>query len=304
MWNGCVYKHKTSGPRTKGSASSSSPSARAASGGLANSSGAYGYYPTETHRAGTTLTDAARLWEARQRLDVWLTPSAGVFNDTEGPASWLERRERLKESKKNGNGAGMPLSVASQLWATPRASPNENRGTKQKPSAVAGKHGRDLPGDAADWAQLWATPTSRDWKDGACKDANVPTNMLLGRQAAWWDGPSNGLPSQEMTKAGRCTSKDTPVLSPRFVEALMNFPIGFSDIEPIDSQRSEMRASLSKPPLPSESSPNVLAFSGDDTGAPSVRITGSSEEVVVASGWKWAGSMKDFVDLDECFGAS
>lgn len=31
------------------------------------------------------------------------------------------------------------------------------------------------------------TPTTRDWKDGACADSNVPTNGLLGRQAvrAW-----------------------------------------------------------------------------------------------------------------------
>ena len=33
----------------------------------------------------------------------------------------------------------------------------------------------------------WMTPTTRDWKDGACADSNVPTNGLLGRQAvrAW-----------------------------------------------------------------------------------------------------------------------
>jgi len=30
--------------------------------------------------------------------------------------------------------------------------------------------------------KFWATPTSRDHKDGACADANVPTNALLGRQ--------------------------------------------------------------------------------------------------------------------------
>ncbi len=29
----------------------------------------------------------------------------------------------------------------------------------------------------------WATPTARDGKDGACQDADVPTNGLLGRQA-------------------------------------------------------------------------------------------------------------------------
>jgi len=28
---------------------------------------------------------------------------------------------------------------------------------------------------------VWPTATSRDWKDGACAEANVPTNGLLGR---------------------------------------------------------------------------------------------------------------------------
>ena len=36
----------------------------------------------------------------------------------------------------------------------------------------------------------WPTPTSRDHKDGACQDQDVPTNALLGRSAARWDCPS------------------------------------------------------------------------------------------------------------------
>lgn len=36
----------------------------------------------------------------------------------------------------------------------------------------------------------WMTPTTRDWKDGACADSDVPTNGLLGRQAVrTWPTP-------------------------------------------------------------------------------------------------------------------
>ena len=54
----------------------------------------------------------------------WPTPNAKVSNFGERPLSWLRRRERLKEKKYNGNGAGMPLAIAVQIgpgW--PSASP-------------------------------------------------------------------------------------------------------------------------------------------------------------------------------------
>lgn len=43
------------------------------------------------------------------------TPSASVANDGEGPETWLARRERVKLTAKNGNGMGMPLTIASIL---------------------------------------------------------------------------------------------------------------------------------------------------------------------------------------------
>jgi hypothetical protein len=57
------------------------------------------------------------------------------------------------------------------------------------PTPVA-DHSRGLPQPGTDYASLpnvviglLPTPTSRDWKDGACADADVPTNALLGRVA-------------------------------------------------------------------------------------------------------------------------
>lgn len=58
----------------------------------------------------------------------------------------------------------------------------------------------------------WPTPTARDWKDGACAEANVPTNGLLGR-----------LAPRMMPSGG-----GGMVLNPRFVEALMGWPIGWT----------------------------------------------------------------------------
>lgn len=46
----------------------------------------------------------------------WPGPDANVMNDGEEPASWKARAARLKEKHGNGNGAGMPLAVASVDW--------------------------------------------------------------------------------------------------------------------------------------------------------------------------------------------
>ena len=43
------------------------------------------------------------------------TPAAMNPNDGEGTASWLARRERVKLTANNGNGMGMPLTIAVQL---------------------------------------------------------------------------------------------------------------------------------------------------------------------------------------------
>ena len=78
----------------------------------------------------------------------WPTPAASVINDGEDPKVWFARRERLKKTANNGNGAGVPLTIA---------------------------------------AASWPTPTARDYKDGACIKANVPINALLGRKVVHWD---------------------------------------------------------------------------------------------------------------------
>ena len=55
------------------------------------------------------------------------TPSASVANDGEGPETWLARREDVKARGINGNGMGMPLTIAVQLLPTVRVENNENR---------------------------------------------------------------------------------------------------------------------------------------------------------------------------------
>lgn len=96
------------------------------------------------------------------------------------------------------------LSVAAMLagWSTPRANKwgfPDAHGSQEGPvaswptptkqdsassgaagySTESGRHSGTTLTDAAGWA----TPTTRDHKDGACQEADVPVNALLGRQA-------------------------------------------------------------------------------------------------------------------------
>jgi hypothetical protein len=52
---------------------------------------------------------------------LWPTPAASVAQWGERPETWLARREEIKAKKINGNGMGMPLTIAVQMWPTPNA---------------------------------------------------------------------------------------------------------------------------------------------------------------------------------------
>jgi hypothetical protein len=93
----------------------------------------------------------------------WPTPNSGPQNDTD--MNWQNRRVECKERHGN-NGFGMTLGMASTL-------------------------------------ATWATPTTRDHKDGDCSEqilnGSVEIDSLLGRQdlTASWPTPMAGSPATE-----------------------------------------------------------------------------------------------------------
>jgi hypothetical protein len=136
-------------------------------------------------------------------------------------------------------------------WQTPAASWHQ-RGELTPEQWEARQANREHP------LSTWGTPTTRDWKDGACQDADVPTNGLLGREVVRWptltestatiedmeqatyahNDPNRpkysecGSPPVPQTPDGPQFSESAPTLprrlNPRFVEWLMGFPIGWS----------------------------------------------------------------------------
>lgn len=120
------------------------------------------------------------------------------------------------------------LSNAASMWRTPD-SPGAG-GPRNRQVSRGNGHQTTI----AEQAEAWATPTSRDWKDGADPSENVDTNSLLGRQAP--RSMSDGQPSSPSTPNSRRQ------LNPLFVEWLMGWPMGWTSAAPsaCDSRAMEL----------------------------------------------------------------
>lgn len=117
-------------------------------------------------------------------------------NDGEGTATWLARRERVKLTANNGNGMGMPLTIAAQLLPTPRVENNENRQSEGYGGVRGNFHG--LLTGAVSWGEYAAA--------------------IARHERAF------GRPAPEPTEPG---PKGQPRLSARFVEWMMCLPDGW-----------------------------------------------------------------------------
>lgn len=177
------------------------------------------------------------------------TPSACVANDGERVASWMDRRERVKLTAKNGNGMGMPLTIAAQLLPTPVAQTGNGgpkgldggSGARQMladagfpraagaptqlptPKAGDGERGRDKARARPDTKgrelatvvrdQMLPTPTTNDSKNASLPPSQADRDGLAGAMLR-----DDSIPTGEAT-----------YLNPSFVEEMMGFPVGWTD---------------------------------------------------------------------------
>lgn len=122
----------------------------------------------------------------------WPTPSAEAPNDREEPESWRARQAELAEKGYNGNGAGVPLSIAAKeaagSWQTPTTAPEaDNRGSNIR-------HGpKSLGGQAQ--ALEWGSPRASDGEKGSPRQSFGGGGEPLAAQAAQWPTPTACSPN-------------------------------------------------------------------------------------------------------------
>ena len=125
------------------------------------------------------------------------------------------------------NGIAYPLvplalltrGTASGSWPTPvksdhLANDSETLEAWEERAKRCKEQGVNLQFALRHAVQKWPTPTSRDWKDGSAKSCkNVPANSLLGREVH-----------------ARENYQTSGSLNPTWVEWLMGFPAGWTDL--------------------------------------------------------------------------
>ena len=154
-------------------------------------------------QATTTRKGRTRPANLREQVDpetvaLWPTPQA---RDWKGPQG---------QSYKD-NGRDLPAAV---LWPTPRASDYKGCGPVGSSSAEHFLEKGYLSG-----AVLYATPNARDWKNATAKEWDNPKNTRnLNRQIA------------KLSEGEKSTEARNGQLNPTWVEWLMGFPLGWTDL--------------------------------------------------------------------------
>lgn len=236
--------HATSGPMSPGSSESVSPS------GVSSKMS-----PGICHSAHAKSSESFRAWASELRRASLLRRKSAPLNAESGSSSWPTPRASLAEQRTyrqapsvTSEGHGRHLSAEASTWSSPTASdangartmargnPALNMQAQRWPTPTEGDSrssgSRNLPGssahpgvsltDAVLRRPLFPTPTTQDAENNGgpaqARRKTPPLNTYANSESM------SSLPDPESVSNGSTTSSETPVLSPRFVEALMGFP--------------------------------------------------------------------------------
>lgn len=237
--NGFAFEHQTLERPTSESGSSRWPTARQEDGESC------GNHPGATD----SLTGATRNWP---------TPDAQLMNDGADPVNHAARIQRLKDKGINGNGEGITLAMAVRTpdkWPTP-AVPNGGRTSN---TADTREDGSKRQIDLGAIAPMWQTPATDSFRS---RGGDRKDEMGLDQQARFFPTPAERdyrtpnkktfrdrggetkgeqlqnfvehsplvqtIPDGEPSSNSGQTSRRR--LNPRFVEWLMGFPPGWTEL--------------------------------------------------------------------------
>jgi hypothetical protein len=181
------------------------------------------------------------------RRDLWPTPrvTATRTSRVAATAVWSRSAPSLEQAVELTEGM-LPREIDSleevpeswgRLWPTPTANDWKNAGYQK------GKDGATfptLPG-AVGAAKRWPTPMARDWRSGRASDATMERNARpLNEVVDRWPTPiardAHSFKGAERSPNAEGAEPLSAVvggqLNPTWVEWLMGFPLGWTDLGP------------------------------------------------------------------------
>jgi hypothetical protein len=121
---------------------------------------------------------------------------------------------------------------------------NLTSGTLNKAGRIVRKSGNDYAINLADWVRLWPTPRATDGskggrtEEGARKELARGKNVDLGVAVKMWPTPRAFMHKDSTTDRGKSNLGEVVggQLNPMWVEWLMGFPLGWTDLEDSETQ--------------------------------------------------------------------
>lgn len=184
-------------------------------------------------------------------VQMWPTPTANQY-ESQDMDRLLERRERVKAEKKNGNGFGLTLSQKVMLqerkmWPTPQAGDAK--------ACMTGTQNQFMLPHAV---KMWPTPLASQWKGTGTVGSKSHLHRLkrgyLDAMVAMYPTPrAQSARGSGPSRVGNKADLQTIVggsLNPDWVEWLMGFPIGWTRVDGWKSRKASpasRRASKTAP---------------------------------------------------------
>lgn len=186
---------------------------------------------------GRTTKGRLRQNETGIRLQaMWPTPNASLVQDGEEPETWLARREVLRAKGINGNGAGMPLTIAAKMLPTPRHEGFDAGAHQGKPDSLHA-YVKMLPTPRG---QSATGPSDTDTRQGGM---DLQTAVLLPTPTATTEHVSD-MATQSLSGQQRAKMRAEGVpfisstggmkLNPDWVSRMMGYPDTWLDIPTLD----------------------------------------------------------------------
>lgn len=187
----------------------------------------------------STLKRGVESWMAS--LEDFLAPPTPSQGSKPEPTTPATSGPSVRDSYEKPDPDGPSLKTWAEAFGTTTDASDQTlralaTGTRQASSRRRKSVRRTSESDSSSWPTVdarshWATPTSRDHKDGVNPSNKVETNSLLGRQAP--RTPMLGPQSSENAQTSRRR------LNPQFVEWLMGWPMGWTSLAASNCKSSE-----------------------------------------------------------------